>query len=161
MRTAAVLTVSDSCAHGHREDVSGRKLVEALEQLGFNILAHRVVPDDEHQIVSSLIDLSGRARLVVTTGGTGIAPRDVTPEATRKVCDRLLAGFAELMRTEGMKQTPRAVLSRAVSGTRGSTLIVNVPGSPQGALTSFNAIAHLLPHALDLLEGNTTHSEQD
>jgi molybdenum cofactor synthesis domain-containing protein len=155
--TAAVVTVSDSCARGEREDRSGPAVAELLEKLRFSVVAREVVPDDSIQIQNLLIRLSREVRLVVTTGGTGIAPRDVTPEATAAVCDRLVEGVAECMRREGVKKTPFAALSRGVCGVRGTALILNLPGSPAGAVESLEAVAHLLPHALELLSGKTDH----
>jgi molybdopterin adenylyltransferase len=156
--TAAVVTVSDSCARGERKDASGPAVAELLEKLQFSVVALEVVSDDEIQIQNLLIRLAREVQLVVTTGGTGIAPRDVTPEATARVCDRLLDGVAEQMRSEGMKKTPFAALSRGVCGVRGRALILNLPGSPRGAMESLEAVAALLPHAIDLLSGKTEHS---
>ena len=155
--TAAVVTVSDSRSRGDQEDESGPALVRALEGLHFSVMQRKVVPDDQIQIQNLLIQLSCEVQFVVTTGGTGIAPRDVTPEATVAVCDRLLDGIAERMRTEGLKKTPFAALSRGVCGVRGCALILNVPGSPNGAVDSLQAVAGLLPHAIDLLNGKTEH----
>ena len=155
--TAAVVTVSDSRSHGDQEDKSGPALVRALQELRLSVTQQKVVPDDQIQIQNLLIHLSREVHLVVTTGGTGIAPRDVTPEATVAVCDRLLDGIAERMRSEGMKKTPFAALSRGVCGVRGRALILNVPGSPNGAVESLQAVAALLPHVLDLLNGKTEH----
>jgi molybdopterin adenylyltransferase len=157
--TAAVVTVSDSCARGEREDRSGPAVAQQLEKSQFSVIAREVVSDDEIQIQNLLIRLAREVRLVVTTGGTGIAPRDVTPEATTKICDRLVDGVAEKMRSEGMKKTPFAALSRGVCGVRGKALILNLPGSPKGAVESLEAVAALLPHALELLSGNTEHSQ--
>jgi molybdopterin adenylyltransferase len=156
--SAAVVTVSDSCARGERKDASGPAVAELLEKLQFSVVALEVVSDDEIQIQNLLIRLAREVRLVVTTGGTGIAPRDVTPEATARVCDRLLDGVAEQMRSEGMKKTPFAALSRGVCGVRGRALILNLPGSPRGAMESLEAVTALLPHAIDLLSGKTEHS---
>ena len=155
--TAAVVTVSDSCSRGEREDRSGPAVSQLLEQFKFSVVVREVVPDDQIQIQSLLIRLAREARLVVTTGGTGVAPRDVTPEATAAVCDRLLDGVAERMRSEGLKKTPFAALSRGVCGARGQALILNLPGSPAGAVESLQAVTGLLPHALDLLIGKTEH----
>jgi molybdenum cofactor synthesis domain-containing protein len=155
--TAAVLTVSDSCARGEREDLSGPAVVEILTKNKFNVVATEVVPDERLAISNAIALLSDRARLVVTTGGTGVALRDVTPEATRAVCDRLLEGVAERMRSEGAKKTPFAALSRGVCGTRGKSVVLNVPGSPKGAAESLESVIGLIPHALQLLSGNTRH----
>ena len=152
-----MVTVSDSCARGERKDVSGPAVAQLLQQLHFSVTVREVVPDDSIQIQNLLIRLAREVRFVVTTGGTGIAPRDVTPEATAAVCDRLLHGVAEQMRSEGMKKTPFAALSRAVCGVRGHALILNLPGSPAGAVESLEAVAGLIPHALELLSGKTEH----
>lgn len=156
-KTAAVLTVSDSCSRGEKKDLSGPAISKALQHLGFQILAHGIVPDERDAVQQNLIEMCRSARLVVTTGGTGIAPRDVTPEATRAVCDRLVEGIAEQMRSKGTRNTRFAALSRAVCGIRGTTLILNLPGSPTGAVESLDAVADLLYHALDLLAGKTEH----
>ena|ERR1700719_1192109 len=156
--TAAVVTVSDSCARGERKDGSGPAVAELLQKLQFQVAVREVVSDDEIRIQNLLIRLAREVRLIVTTGGTGIAVRDVTPEATAKVCNRLLDGVAEKMRSEGMKKTPFAALSRGVCGVRGEALILNLPGSPAGAVESLEAVAALLPHAIHLLSGRTEHS---
>lgn len=155
--TAAVVTVSDSSARGERPDLGGPTVAAALEKKQFRIVAREVVPDDEGAIREALLRLSSQARLVVTTGGTGVAPRDVTPEATRAVCPRLLEGVAERMRAEGLKHTKFAVLSRAVCGVRGRSVILNLPGKPSGAVESLEAVIDLIPHILQLLCGNTRH----
>lgn len=158
MAKAAVITVSDSCSRGEREDLSGPAVAARLSELGFEIVARVLVADDEAAIRSALIGAAEAAPLVVTTGGTGIAARDVTPEATRAVCERVLDGLSERMRAVGTCKTPLAALSRAVCGTRATSLIVNLPGSPKGAVESLDAIAHLIPHAIDLLAGKTAHT---
>ena len=155
--TAAVITVSDSSSRGEREDLGGPAVVAALEKRNFRVLAREIVADDESEIRDALIRLSAQARFVVTTGGTGIALRDVTPEATRAVCERLLEGVAERMRSEGAKATKFAALSRAVCGVRGQSVILNLPGKPSGAVESLEAVIDLIPHALQLLSGDTTH----
>lgn len=155
--TAAVLTVSDSSARGQRADLSGPAVAAALTRNNFQVVAREIVADEQPAIEAAILKLAGEARFVVTTGGTGIAERDVTPEATRAVCDRLLEGVSERMRLEGAKQTPFAALSRGLCGVKGKSIILNVPGSPKGAVESLEAVVELLPHALQLLSGNTAH----
>ncbi|MGA3101928.1 MAG: MogA/MoaB family molybdenum cofactor biosynthesis protein [Terracidiphilus sp.] len=155
--TAAVLTVSDSCARGEGVDLSGPAVAEALGRRHFQVVLRSVVADERAEIQEKLMELCRSARLVVTTGGTGIAPRDVTPEATSAVCDRLVEGIAQQMRLQGVQKTRFAVLSRAVCGIRGTSLILNLPGSPAGAIESLEAVLDLLPHALELIAGRTEH----
>jgi molybdopterin adenylyltransferase len=158
--TAAVVTVSDSCTQGRRVDLSGPAVAELLAANGFTVVEEAIVPDEHEQIADALRRCCESALLVVTTGGTGLAPRDVTPEATREVCDRVLDGLAEVMRAEGRKETPFAALGRGVCGSRGRCLIVNLPGSPRGAATSLKALLPLIPHAIELLGGGpVSHSE--
>jgi molybdopterin adenylyltransferase len=159
MVSAAVLTISDSVSAGTRSDRSGPAVRERLEQLGWKVAVIEVVPDEAAEISQRLATLAdgGQVSAIFTTGGTGLAPRDVTPEATRAVVDREIPGFGELMRAKGRESTPRAVLSRALAGTRGRVLVVNLPGSPKGAVESLDAIVELVPHVLDLLRGQTEH----
>jgi molybdopterin adenylyltransferase len=154
---AAVVTVSDSCARGERDDASGPAVAQLLQKLHFSVTAREVVPDDSIKIQNLLIRLAREVQFIVTTGGTGIAARDLTPESTMAVCDRLLDGVAERMRSEGSRKTPFAALSRGVCGVRGKALILNLPGSPAGAVDSLQAVAELIPHAIELLSGKTEH----
>ncbi len=161
MISVAVVTVSDSAVAGTREDRSGPALRDRVQALGWTVHAMELVGDESSQIAALLSRLadSGEVAVILTTGGTGVALRDVTPEATRSVIEREIPGLGELMRTEGLKFIPTAVLSRGLAGTRGRTLIVNLPGSPKGAVESFDAIAKLVPHVVDLLEGRTSHGD--
>jgi molybdopterin adenylyltransferase len=152
-----VLTISDRCFEGTQKDLSGPLVARLLIEMGAEHPAAHVLPDEVEQIAEALQRYARSTSLIVTTGGTGLAARDVTPEATRQVCERLVDGLAERMRAAGLADTPLASLSRGVCGTVGTALIVNLPGSPGGAETSLKAILPLLPHALDLLAGNTSH----
>jgi molybdenum cofactor synthesis domain-containing protein len=156
-RTAVVITASDRCAAGTQTDLSGPLLVRLLREAGAQVIDSKVVPDDRDLLVGALRNASQHANLVLTTGGTGLAQRDMTPEATLAVCDRLVPGIAEQIRLRGTEQTPFAALGRGVCGIAGRSLIINLPGSPAGAESSFRAIVPLLPHALDLLAGQTEH----
>jgi molybdopterin adenylyltransferase len=155
--TAAVITVSDSCARGERQDISGPAVAAALKKSGYRVVATQIVQDDSMQIQNALVHFALEVRFIVTTGGTGIALRDVTPEATEAICDRLIDGVGERMRLEGAKKTSFAALSRGVCGVREKTLILNLPGSPSGAVESLEAVLDLIPHALNLVEGRTDH----
>lgn len=151
----AVLTISDSVSQGKREDFSGPAVVAFCRGLGWELASTFCLPDDQKKIGDKLRELgdSGKVDLILTTGGTGIGPRDTTPEATESVADRSIPGIAEEMRRKGLEKTPTAVLSRGVAVTRGKTLILNLPGSPKGATESLEAVAHLLPHAVHVLHG--------
>ena len=154
--TAHVLTVSDGVSSGMRLDSSGDALSRALADAGYEV-TRNVVPDEEKAIVSALHDAAANSRLVLTTGGTGLGPRDVTPEATALVLDREAPGLTHLMMSKGLESTAMAALSRARAGAIGSTLVINLPGSAKGAMESLDAVIGLIPHALDLLAGNTEH----
>ncbi len=159
MNSVAVLTISDSVSVGKRTDRSGPAVQGHLERLGWQVAETAIVADDATAIRECLISLadSGRVCAIFTTGGTGVALRDVTPEATRAVIDREIPGFGERMRAAGQLSTPFAALSRALAGTRGAVLIVNLPDSPKGAIESLDAIVELVPHVLQLLRGQTEH----
>lgn len=154
-RSAGVLTVSDGCARGRREDLGGRRVAEILRQGGWKVAERRVVPDEVRDIREAVLEWADEKALalVVATGGTGLGPRDVTPEALGPLLDKELPGLAELMRAEGLKSTPLAALSRQVAGSRGGTLVLAVPGSPRGAEESLRAVIGLLGHAAAILGG--------
>lgn len=153
--TAGILTISDKGARGEREDRSGECIHEILSGMDARVTHYAIIPDDRELISQKLIDWADEANLdvVFTTGGTGLTPRDVTPEATLSVVDRTVPGFAEAMRAESLKKTPMAMLSRAVAGTRGNSLIVNLPGSPRAVRECLQVILPALPHTLEMLKG--------
>lgn len=157
MKTAAVVTVSDGVSAGTRRDESGEALVTHLRDAGFDVAHQTVVPDDAGAIAMTVRGYVDRVNLVVTTGGTGFGPRDVTPEATLQVIEKQAPGLMMLMLSTGMESTPLAALSRGLVGSAGRTLIVNLPGSPKGAIENLAALSAVIPHALDLLEGDTEH----
>ncbi|MEO8658425.1 MAG: MogA/MoaB family molybdenum cofactor biosynthesis protein [Bryobacteraceae bacterium] len=159
MMRAVVLTISDSGWRGERVDRSGPAVKERLESLGWQVAPIEVIPDEAASISSRLSELAdeGAVDAIFTTGGTGVAARDVTPEATLAVLEKEIPGLGEQMRAEGRKKTKLAALSRATAGTRARTLIVNLPGSPKGAVESLDAIVELAPHIVDLLRGKTEH----
>ncbi len=160
---AAVLTISDRCLAGTLADASGPAVAARLAEHGYEVVRREVLGDERAAIEARLRELAeeGGCDVIFTTGGTGVAARDVTPEATRAVVERELPGLGELMRSEGLKKTRRAALSRATAGTLGRTLIVNLPGSPKGALESLDAIVELAPHVVELLQGRTAHGPDE
>ena len=155
MIKVAILTVSDSCAHGKREDVSGQTIKEILPKDKFEICEKKITSDDHQTIANELKYFSDKAGidLVLTTGGTGLGPRDVTPEATASVCERMVPGLAEILRAEGFRRSPYAVLSRGIAGVLKNTLIINLPGSPKAVRECLEIILDVLPHAVDMMHG--------
>ena len=155
MIKVAILTVSDSCSQGEREDISGQTIKDMLPEDGFEICRKKIVADDHEKIVNELKHLSDKADIdvVFTTGGTGLGPRDVTPEATASVCERIIPGFGEIMRAEGLKKTKNAILSRGIAGICNRTIVINLPGSPRGVKESLEIILNVLPHAVDMMHG--------
>ena len=156
---AVIITASDACARGEREDMSGEMLVDLVTELGAQIVAKEILPDDLEPLSNKLREYADRpdVNLIVTTGGTGFGPRDNTPEATRRIIEREAPGLSEAMRIETLKHTPMAMISRGVSGIRSNTLIVNLPGSPKAVRESFDVIKPVLNHVSDLLAGDTRH----
>ena len=156
---AVLITVSDACSRGEREDTSGAALTQLLTDAGATIVDRMILSDDLEPLAHALREFSDRGdvNLIITTGGTGLGPRDNTPEATQRVIEREVPGIAEAMRAESLKVTPMAMISRGVCGVRAGTLIINLPGSPKAVKETFSVIAPVLSHALDLLAGKTSH----
>ena len=153
---AVVITVSDRGSRGEREDGSGPEIAGMLRNMGMEIIGLRIIPDEREMIRRTLLEWSdgGGADLIVTTGGTGVSPRDVTPDATREVIDREIPGMAEAMRRQSAAVTPHAMISRAMAGIRGRTLIINLPGSPKGATENLSVLLPTLPHAIEKIKGD-------
>jgi molybdopterin adenylyltransferase len=151
----AVLTISDSCIEGSREDLSGQTIIEMLPEETFEMREKKIVPDDYQAIAGALRNFSDEQDMdmVLTTGGTGLGPRDITPEATASVCERIVPGLGEVMRAEGLKKTPNAILSRSFAGIRGKTLIINMPGSPKAVRECLEIILNVIPHAVKMMHG--------
>ena len=151
----AILTVSDSCTQGNREDVSGQTIIDMLPEETFEVCEKKIVADDHEKIVNVLKSISDEQDIdvVLTTGGTGLGPRDVTPEATASVCERMTPGFSEILRVEGFKKTPKAILSRGVAGMRKNTLIINLPGSPKAVRECLEIILDVISHAVKMMHG--------
>jgi len=156
MITVAVLTLSDKGSRGEREDLSGPLIADLLKPIGADLKFYEILPDEKELIRGKLIEYCGKVDLILTTGGTGLASRDVTPDATLEVIDKEVLGIAELMRSEGFKKTRRAALSRAVAGIKGNTLIINLPGSPKAVRENLEIILDIIPHAIEKIKGDTT-----
>ena len=157
MPTAALLTISDTRSAGTREDTTTTQMTEILQESGIEVIATQLVPDEHDDIAAAIIQFADQADLILTAGGTGLAPRDVTPEATRSVLDREAPGIAEAMRAETARLQPLAWLSRAVAGQRGTTLVVNLPGNPKAVRECLDVLVPMLPHALKLSAGGGQH----
>lgn len=155
MITVAILTLSDKGSKGEREDLGGPTIREMIQAIGAEVSIYEIIPDEKGLIKEKLIDYSKHVDLVITTGGTGLSSRDVTPEATREVIDKEIPGIAEAMRSAGLEKTKRAMLSRAVAGVRGNTLIINLPGSPKAVKEGLEAIMDVIPHAIEKIKGST------
>lgn len=155
MITVAVLTLSDKGSRGEREDLSGPMIAEMLSSINAEIKYSEMLPDEKNLIKERLIKYTHDVDLILTTGGTGLSPRDVTPEATLEVIEKEIPGVAEVMRYEGLKKTPRSMLSRAVAGVRGKTLIINLPGSPKAVQENLEVILQVIPHAVEKIKGDT------
>ncbi len=155
MIRTAILTISDSCSKGQREDISGQAISDILKENNYEVSEKRIVADDQEKITTELIYLSDVAKVdvVFTTGGTGFGPRDVTPEATIAVCEKIVPGLGELMRLKGLEKTPNAILSRSTAGIRKNTLIINLPGSPKAVRECLGTILNVLPHAVKMMHG--------
>ena len=155
MIKTAILTISDSCSIGRREDLSGQTIEDILKENNFDVSQKKIVADDAEKIIAELIDFSDTAEIdiVFTTGGTGLGPRDVTPEATISVCEKMVPGLGELMRLKGLEKTPNAILSRSTAGIRKNTLIINLPGSPKAVRECLEVILDILPHAVKMMHG--------
>jgi len=156
MITVAVLTLSDKGSKGEREDLSGPLIADILKPIGADLKYYEILPDEKELIKKKLMEYCSKVDLILTTGGTGLAPRDVTPDATLEVIDKEVSGIAEVMRSEGFKKTRRAVLSRAVAGIKGNTLIINLPGSPKAVKENLEIILDVIPHAVEKIKGDTT-----
>ncbi len=154
MYTAAIITLSDKGSRGEREDLSGRLIREIAEDRGFKVVRYDIIPDERQQLKALLLELSGQVDLVITNGGTGLSPRDITPDVTLEVIEREIPGIAEAMRMEGLRKTPRAMLSRAVAGVRKQCLIINLPGSPKAVQEGLSVIIDVLPHAIEKIKGS-------
>jgi len=156
MITVAVFTISDKGSEGKREDVSGPLIIDILKPIGAEVKYYEILPDEKELIKDRLTQYCGKVDLILTTGGTGLSPRDVTPDATLEVIDKEIPGISEIMRSEGFKKTSKSMLSRAVAGIKGETLIINLPGSPKAVRENLEVIVDAIPHAVEKLKGDTT-----